>query len=57
MSDTKTFNLELRTFEFARDCWFLVQDLNWSISNQDDAKQLVRSYGSVGQIILKEMKS
>ncbi len=48
MSDNKTFNLETRTFEFARDCRFLVKDLKKSISNIEDCKQLVRSSGSVG---------
>jgi four helix bundle protein len=45
---TKTFNLEDRTYEFARDCRFLVKDLNRTISNIEDGKQLVRSSGSVG---------
>ena len=48
MSENKTFNLELRTYEFARDCRFLVRDLKKSISNIEDCKQLVRSSGSVG---------
>ncbi|MDA9343828.1 four helix bundle protein [Algibacter sp.] len=48
MSDNKTFDLELRTFEFARDCRFLVRDLKKSISNIEDGKQLIRSSGSVG---------
>lgn len=48
LSENKTFNLEIRTFEFARDCRFLVIDLKKSISNIEDCKQLVRSSGSVG---------
>lgn len=48
MSDKKTFNLEERTYEFARDCRFLVRDLGFSISNNEDGKQLIRSSGSVG---------
>ena len=48
MRTTKTFNLEDRTYEFARDCRFLVKDLNRTISNIEDGKQLVRSSGSVG---------
>lgn len=48
MSTNKTFNLEERTFEFARDCRFLVRDLKKTISNIEDGKQLVRSSGSVG---------
>ena len=48
MRTTKTFNLEDRTYEFARDCRFLVKDLNRTISNIEDGKQLVRSSSSVG---------
>ncbi|MGB6267458.1 MAG: four helix bundle protein [Olleya sp.] len=48
MSGNKTFNLEDRTFEFARDCRFLVRDLSKTISNIEDGKQLVKSSGSVG---------
>lgn len=48
MSVNKTYNLEQRTYEFARDCCFLVRDLKKSISNIEDCKLLVRSSGSVG---------
>ena len=48
MSENKTYNLELRTYEFARDCRFLIKDLKKTISNIEDGKQLVRSSGSVG---------
>lgn len=48
MSENKTYNLEQRTYEFARDCRFLVKDLKKTISNIEDCKQLVRSSGSVG---------
>lgn len=48
MSNHKTFSLEDRTFEFARDCRFLVKELKKTISNIEDGKQLVRSSGSVG---------
>ena len=48
MSNEKTYNLEERTFEFARDCRLFVSKLNKTISNIEDAKQLVRSSGSVG---------
>lgn len=44
----KTYNLEERTFEFAKDCRFLVRDLKPTISNIEDGKQLVKSSGSVG---------
>ncbi|WP_157607954.1 four helix bundle protein [Seonamhaeicola sp. S2-3] len=48
MSNQKPFNLEDRTFEFARDCHFLIKNLSKTISNIEDAKQLVRASGSVG---------
>lgn len=44
----KPYNLEERTFEFARDCRLLVVKLPKTISNIEDGKQLVRSSGSVG---------
>jgi four helix bundle protein len=48
MSVEKTYNLEDRTFEFARDCRILVKELKNTISNIEDGKQLIRSSGSVG---------
>ncbi len=48
MGNDKIYNLEDRTFIFARDCRFLVRDLKNTISNIEDGKQLVRSSGSVG---------
>lgn len=44
----KTYNLEERTFEFARDCRFLVHKLPRTTGNIEDGKQLIRSSGSVG---------
>jgi len=44
----KPYNLEDRTFEFARDCRFLILKLQKTISNIEDGKQLIRSSGSVG---------
>ncbi len=48
MGGDKIYNLEDRTFVFARDCRFLVRDLKKTISNIEDGKQLVKSSGSVG---------
>ena len=48
MGNDKIYNLEERTFVFARDCRFLVRDLINTISNIEDGKQLVKSSGSVG---------
>jgi len=48
MKGDKSFSLEERTFEFARDCRFLVKDLKKTISNIEDGKQLIKSSGSIG---------
>ena len=48
MGSDKIYNLEDRTFLFARDCRFLVRDLKKTITNIEDGKQLVKSSGSVG---------
>jgi four helix bundle protein len=44
----KPYDLEERTFLFAKDCRFYVQKLHKTTSNIEDSKQLVRSSGSVG---------
>lgn len=44
----KNLYLEERTFEFARDCRFLIFKLPKTVVNNEDGKQLVRSSGSVG---------
>ena len=44
----KPYNLEERTFEFARDCRILISKLQKTIANIEDGKQLIRSSGSVG---------
>ena len=44
----KPYNLEDRTFEFARDCRFLILKLQKTVANIEDGKQLIRSSGSVG---------
>ncbi len=46
-SNPKPYNLEERTFEFARRCRAFVKQLVRSIANIEDTKQLVRSSGSV----------
>ncbi len=43
-----TFDLEKRTFNFAKDIRIFCKSLNMSIINFDDAKQLIRSSGSIG---------
>jgi len=42
------YDLEERTWKFAKDCRFLVGGLKPITSNFEDGKQLVRSSGSVG---------
>lgn len=42
------YDLEERTFLFARDCRTFIRTLKFTISNNEDGKQLVRSSGSVG---------
>jgi len=44
----KTYDLEQRTFEFAKDVRAFVKRLPRSIWNFEDVKQLVRASGSVG---------
>jgi four helix bundle protein len=44
----RTFALDERTFEFARDVRLFVKNLPRTICNIEDGKQLVRSSGSVG---------
>lgn len=46
--DSKRYDLEQRTFAFAGDVRAFVRKLNHSLSNIEDAKQLLRSSGSVG---------
>ena len=42
------YNLEERTFQFAKECRFLVKSLKKSIENIEDGRQLVKSSGSIG---------
>ena len=44
----RTYNLEERTFEFARDIRLFVKSLPKTIANNEDSKQLIRSSGSIG---------
>ena len=47
-SNSKQYDLEDRTLEFAKNVRVLVKKLNKSIANIEDGKQVVRSSGSVG---------
>ena len=44
----KPYDLEERTFLFAKECRIYIRTLPKTISNIEDCKQLVRSSGSVG---------
>lgn len=44
----KKYDLEERTFNFAKNCRKYVKSLKVSVINIEDGKQLVRSSGSVG---------
>jgi len=47
MESQKVYNLEERTYLFAKDCRLLIQKLSKTISNIEDCKQLVKSSGSI----------
>jgi four helix bundle protein len=47
-SNYKQYDLEDRTEQFAKNVRAFVKKLTWSIANQEDGKQVVRSSGSVG---------
>lgn len=47
MQNSKQYNLEERTFKFAKDCRRLIKQLPKTIGNIEDGKQLIRSSGSV----------
>jgi four helix bundle protein len=46
--NSKRFDLEDRTYAFAKRCRGFVKILTKTIGNMEDARQLVRSSGSVG---------
>jgi four helix bundle protein len=46
--NSKRFDLEDRTYAFAKRCRGFVMTLTKTIGNMEDARQLVRSSGSVG---------
>jgi four helix bundle protein len=47
-TNTKEYDLEKRTFEFAKKVRLFVKSLTKSVANMEDGKQLIRSSGSVG---------
>jgi len=51
------YNLEERTFQFAKDVRIFLKTLPRSISNIEDGKQLIRSSGSIGANYLEANES
>jgi len=47
MTSKKVYDLEERTYLFAKSCRILISKLPKTISNIEDCKQLVRSSGSI----------
>jgi four helix bundle protein len=45
---SKVYDLEERTFQFAKEVRLFIQTLKKTIANIEDAKQVVRSSGSIG---------
>lgn len=48
IQNSKQYDLEERTFEFAKNVRLFIKKLPKTISNIEDGKQVVRSSGSVG---------
>lgn len=44
----RPYDLEQRSFEFAKECRLLIRKLPRNLSNFEDGKQLIRSSGSIG---------
>jgi len=47
MRKQKIYNLEDRTYLFARECRFLIRTLPKTLSNIEDGKQLIKASGSI----------
>ncbi|KAA3622889.1 MAG: four helix bundle protein [Bacteroidetes bacterium] len=52
-----SYDLEERTFEFAKNVRLIIKNLNKTIANQEDMRQLVRSSGSVGANYIESVES
>ena len=48
MKREKVYDLEERTYRFAKDCRLLLKELPKTINNIEDGKQLVKASGSIG---------
>ena len=47
IQNSKQYDLEERTFEFAKRCRELVKQISKTIGNIEDSKKLIRASGSV----------
>ncbi|NND14810.1 MAG: four helix bundle protein [Eudoraea sp.] len=48
MYRSRVYDLEQRTYRFARDCRLFIRELPKTLSNLEDGKQLIKASGSVG---------
>jgi four helix bundle protein len=48
MSEKKPFDLEERTYQFAKEVRLIIKSIDKSQANLEDTKQLIRSSGSIG---------
>jgi len=48
MYRSKVYDLEQRTYRFARDCRLFIKELPKTLNNLEDGKQLIKASGSVG---------
>ena len=54
---TKPYDLEERTFQFAKEVRVFIKTLEKTIANNDDAKQVIRSSGSIGSNYIEANES
>ena len=57
MTKKSIYDLEERSFQFAKDVRLFIKNLDRSIANNEDAKQVVRSSGSVGSNYIEANES
>ncbi|MCK9555695.1 four helix bundle protein [bacterium] len=55
--NSKQYDLEERTLEFAREVRNFVRELPQTLANMEDGKQLIRSSGSVGANYIESNES
>ena len=53
----KPYNLEERTFEFAKEVRLFIKSLDYTTANKEDSKQVIRSSGSVGANFIEANES